>query len=90
MNKQINIFIYGKVQGVGYRYSAKEKAEDLGLAGWVTNKPDGSVEILAQGDEKKLVKLLKWSRHGSTSSRVEKVEYEMQEIGNPLDSFNYT
>lgn len=49
---------YGRVQGVGFRYSARYAAMELGLTGWVTNEWDGSVEMEVQGSEEQIQKLL--------------------------------
>jgi len=46
-----HIVFYGRVQGVGFRYYAVNKANQLGLAGWVKNLPDGTVEMEVQGEE---------------------------------------
>ncbi len=54
----------GIVQGVFYRYSTKRKADELGLAGTVRNLPDGSVEVVCEGDEKQIERLIEWCRQG--------------------------
>lgn len=46
-----HIIFYGRVQGVGFRYYAVNKANQLGLTGWVRNLPDGTVEMEVQGEE---------------------------------------
>ncbi|MFH2071006.1 MAG: acylphosphatase [Elusimicrobiota bacterium] len=51
MQSRIHIIIDGEVQGVGYRYFAVRLAQSLGIVGWVLNKPDGSVEIDAEGEK---------------------------------------
>ena len=53
-----HIYFYGRVQGVGFRYYAVQKAGQLGLAGWVRNCYDGSVEMEVQGDPAAIAKLL--------------------------------
>ena len=52
-----HIFYSGRVQGVGFRFTVQRTAADLGLRGWVKNLPDGRVEILAQGDREKIIRL---------------------------------
>lgn len=74
MVKHLNIKIYGKVQGVFFRATAKEKAEKLGIKALAENKPDGSVFIEAEGEEEKLDKFIKWCRQGPSLAEVEKVE----------------
>ena len=66
--------ITGRVQGVCYRAEAKEKADALGLTGWVRNCEDGSVEIFAQGAEAAIKGLGDWCREGPPGARVKAVE----------------
>jgi acylphosphatase len=51
MNKRLDIIYSGNVQGVGFRYTARSIAQGLGLVGWVRNVPDGTVEVVAEGEE---------------------------------------
>ncbi len=60
MNKRAQIKISGSVQGVSYRYFTKQKADQLGLTGWVCNLPDGRVAVLAEGPVAKIKVLIKW------------------------------
>ena len=53
-----HILFYGRVQGVGFRYYSVHKARQLGLAGWVQNLSDGSVEMEVQGTEEKIDELV--------------------------------
>jgi acylphosphatase len=71
--------IQGRVQGVGFRYSAYREALRLKLAGWVRNAYDGSVEVWAEGPEEKLSQFLAWLRKGPQYSRVDSVEKENKE-----------
>jgi len=66
--------VYGRVQGVFFRATMKEVADELGVDGWVRNMPDGSVEALISGDEEKVAKVLEWCRRGPEMAKVEKVE----------------
>ena len=68
--EEIHLFVEGRVQGVGYRYSARAKAAALGLLGWVRNLPDGRVEILAQGTPDSLNAFVQWCREGPRLSQV--------------------
>lgn len=74
MKKHVKIRIFGKVQGVWFRQSAKEQADLLGVFGFVTNMPDGSMCIEAEGEEGDLQKMIAWCQRGSEGSRVESVE----------------
>lgn len=58
MKKQAHLYYSGKVQGIGFRYTAREIADSLNISGWVRNSPDGKVEILAEGEMKDLENFL--------------------------------
>ena len=64
------LLIIGNVQGVGYRATCRDRARDLGLAGWVQNRPDGSVEVQAEGDPQQLEALRLWCERGPTAAFV--------------------
>ncbi len=66
--------VAGRVQGVGYRYYAARAAQALGVSGFARNLPDGSVEVLAEGDEAALGALEARLREGPSFARVENVE----------------
>lgn len=74
MAKHLNIKVYGLVQGIFYRATAKKEAEKLGIFGFARNEPDGSVYIEAEGEEKDLNQFIKWCKTGPSLSRVDKVE----------------
>lgn len=71
--KNLQITISGRVQGVGFRYSALHKAQQLGIKGFVKNMYDGSVFIEAEADEISMDHFLIWCHKGPSFSRVEKV-----------------
>ncbi len=68
------IKVYGKVQGVGFRFYTNKKAVELGISGYVQNKSDGSVYIEAEGDETDLLTFIDWCNIGTEWARVSKVE----------------
>jgi acylphosphatase len=74
MRRRVQLQIFGIVQGVFFRASARDEAARLGLRGWVRNCADGSVEVLAEGDEQDLRALVAWCREGPSGARVERVE----------------
>jgi acylphosphatase len=76
MIKHLNIHIYGKVQGVYYRATAVETANDLGVKGFTRNEKDGSVYIEAEGEESILKKFIEWCHIGPSRAKVERVETE--------------
>ena len=67
------LFIHGRVQGVGFRYSLNAEARALGLNGWVRNRSDGSVEALLIGSIEAVDALTVWAHHGPSSARVDQV-----------------
>ena len=79
-NKHFNIIVSGKVQGVFYRASTKEKAKALGVKGFVKNQADGSVYIEAEGDEAILTALLDWCRIGPEMAVVEDLQVEEGDV----------
>lgn len=72
--KAYSIKVYGRVQGVGFRYFTKKQAQSLDLQGTVRNHDDGSVEIYACGEEEALLKLIDWCQDGPDTAAVEQVE----------------
>lgn len=68
--------IRGRVQGVGFRYYTKAKAQELDLTGWVRNLPDGTVELLAKGPVSALEQFMHCLEAGPIGSRVEKADFQ--------------
>jgi acylphosphatase len=69
----VHLVIKGKVQGVFFRASTKDKAKELGIKGWVKNMPDGNVEVLAAGNKDQLENFIEWCRRGPTQAVVSDV-----------------
>lgn len=84
MLKTIEIVVTGRVQGVMYRKYTTEKANSLGIKGWVRNQSDGSVILRATANENMLNLLIDWCKIGSPNSRVDSVN--IKEI--PLEDFS--
>jgi acylphosphatase len=66
--------VRGRVQGVGFRWFVEREAHTLGIAGWVRNNADGSVEVLAMGTSDQLIGLRSRLRNGPRAARVDDVE----------------
>ena len=86
--KRVRLIIEGRVQGVWFRDSTRRQAVRLGVSGWVRNRPDGTVEVLAKGPEDQVQKLVAWCHHGPTAARVSHVhEYPDAGVGE-FDAFD--
>jgi len=70
----MRFLVEGKVQGVFFRASTRERAQHFGLRGYARNLSDGRVEVLAVGDAEAVERLGQWLRHGPPSARVDHVE----------------
>jgi len=75
-NQRLHAFVLGRVQGVGFRYFVMEVAQPRSLTGWVRNRFDGRVEVLAEGPYEALNELLNQLRLGPRSAFVSNVDYE--------------
>jgi acylphosphatase len=71
--KTVHLLIKGKVQGVFYRVSAQEKAEELGITGWVKNTKEGNVEAVASGNDVKVEAFVQWCAKGPSRAVVDEV-----------------
>ena len=77
------IRIYGRVQGVGFRFFTTRKAQLYQIKGWVKNMPDGSVKCIAEGEESNIQEFIKELKKGPRSARVRDTEIEKtQELQN--------
>ena len=74
MTDRVQVLIAGRVQGVGYRFSAYQQALALGLRGWVRNLPDGRVEAEFEGAKADLEEMVAWCRRGPYLAKVSEVE----------------
>jgi acylphosphatase len=66
--------VSGGVQGVGFRWGAREAAERLGVAGWARNRLDGTVEVEVEGEPESVDRMLDWLRSGPPGASVEAVD----------------
>jgi len=74
--KTVRLIIKGKVQGVFYRATAKDIADEFGIKGWVKNLPDRNVEIRASATEEMLQKFIAWCKEGPPKAKVDEVIVE--------------
>lgn len=65
------VVVRGRVQGVFFRDSTRRQASRSGVTGWVTNRPDGSVEAVFEGEPDAVDALVRWTRHGPDRARVD-------------------
>jgi acylphosphatase len=86
-NRARRFIVRGRVQGVGFRWFVEHEAHILGIAGWVRNNPDGSVEVLAMGSRDQLSGLRSRLRQGPRAARVDDVEELEAEAIAGLTSF---
>jgi acylphosphatase len=79
--------VYGRVQGVNFRYYTQREANRLGLSGWVANRFDGSVEVVAEGERQGLQGLLQYLHRGPPSARVDRVQAEWEASSGEFNRF---
>jgi acylphosphatase len=87
MKKRAQIIVKGLVQGVFFRATTKEVAKSLGLTGWVRNVDDDKVEIVVEGEEEKIKKLIEWSWKGPPAARVDDVKVNWQNFLGEFSTF---
>lgn len=85
---EMQCIVSGKVQGVSYRTYVQDSAGALGLTGYVHNLSDGTVEVVAQGDQTTLKEFVEYLHEGSLLSEVEGVAVEWRSLKNKLDDFS--
>ena len=88
MKSNVHVIISGRVQGVWFRATTKQKAEQLGLTGWVRNSPEGNVEAVIEGEVNIIQEMLEWCHHGPPLAKVENVEVKNQEPTNGFNGFS--
>ena len=77
--KTLRLVIHGRVQGVYFRDSMRREARRLGVAGWVRNRSDGSVEAAVQGESAAVDAIVHWAHRGPDYAQVEQVDIEPHE-----------
>lgn len=82
--------VMGRVQGVFFRATTQREARRLALTGWVRNRPDGSVEVVAEGDDDTLRDFVGWVQRGPSSARVDRVETRWRSYTGDFTDFRIT
>jgi acylphosphatase len=76
--KRAHVVVTGRVQGVGFRMAAAERARSRGVAGSIRNLPDGSVEATFEGEPDSVEALVAWCRRGPRGARIDDVAVELE------------
>lgn len=86
--KQLTAIVHGYVQGVSFRYYTHRAANQLGITGWVANRLDGTVKVVAEGEEPTLAAFLDFLHQGSPAARVQHVEATWTEATDAFQNFS--
>lgn len=87
-DKRIRLVIEGRVQGVWFRDSTRTEAQRLGVTGWVRNRRDGTVEVLAEGPEDRVNQLVRWCHEGPSHARVSRVHERSEPYQGEFSTFD--
>jgi acylphosphatase len=85
--RRVHLTIRGRVQGVNFRWYARHRAQALGLAGWIRNRADGSVETEVQGPADAVTEFVSWAHRGPSHAEVEHVDARDEEPDASLRTF---
>lgn len=80
-------FVFGRVQGVGFRFFTLQEAKQIGVTGYVKNREDGSVAVVAQGSEAQIQQLRLWLSKGPRTSQVERVIEQNYQANERFEQF---
>lgn len=86
--ERLHAQVRGRVQGVNFRYYTQKEAQALGLTGWVANRFDGSVELVAEGGRAALQRLLSFLHRGPPAARVDRVETDWEKATGEFNRFH--
>ncbi|MEM7825122.1 MAG: acylphosphatase [Candidatus Aenigmatarchaeota archaeon] len=86
--KRVHITVFGRVQGVFFRYNTKKVADKLGVKGWVKNNSDGTVEAVFEGEKNSVDKIIDWCKKGPMGARVERVDIEEEKNQKEFKKFS--
>lgn len=87
MKVRAHVWVYGKVQGVFFRYNTKLVAQQHDVKGWVRNLPDGSVEAIFEGEEGNVKKVIEWCRKGPPGAKVIEVQVRWEDYKGEYKEF---
>ncbi|WP_303820149.1 acylphosphatase [Actinobacillus minor] len=80
-------FVFGRVQGVGFRFFTLQEAKQIGVTGYVKNREDGSVAVVAQGSEAQIQQLRLWLSKGPRTSQVERIIEQNYQTNERFEQF---
>ncbi|MFH0929107.1 MAG: acylphosphatase [Candidatus Aenigmatarchaeota archaeon] len=80
------VYIFGSVQGVGFRFSARIKAKSLGLNGWIKNSLD-YVEVLVEGEKESVEQMVEWCKKGPSTARIDDTKVDYKDYRGEFESF---
>lgn len=86
--ERAHIIISGHVQGVLFRYATRRLALSLGLKGFARNLENGTVEVVAEGDEKAIKELIEFCKGGPSGADVADIDVDYEEAKNEFDGFS--
>ena len=86
--KQVTAIVHGYVQGVSFRYHTHRAANRLGMTGWVANQRDGTVKVVAEGDEAALRQMVAFLHEGSPAAHVQRVEEKWADATGEFSRFS--
>ena len=87
---QLHAIVHGRVQGVSFRYYTKQRADSLGITGWVRNRPNRTVEVVAEGSKADMAEFVKFLKQGPPSARVDNVDLSEGEATGEFKTFEIT
>ena len=89
-NKCVHMVVRGRVTGVFFRAAAQREARRLGVTGWVKNKTESAIEIMAEGDEDAIKEIINWAQHGPSAARVDQCDVRWKSYTGEFADFRIT
>jgi acylphosphatase len=88
--KRVQVIVRGRVTGVFFRAATQREAKRLGITGWVKNRPDGAIEMVAEGEEEAIKEMVSWANHGPSAARVDGVDVRWRVYTGEYSDFRIT